>query len=178
MVVVTVEARAADLAAADTLFSEGRFDEADEIYRELLVERPGNPVLLRKRGTVALWGNRLGEAVVLLGDALKADPRDMDTVLLLAEVHARRLSYPAAATLFRRAGRQVRGVQLESFGDREPYAVEGSLRQISVPFDRTDPLPVIRMQVNGKEPRYFLIDTGGSDLLLAAFRFTLGHADH
>ena len=166
MAVVTVGARAADLDTADAVFFEGRFADADEIYRELLAERPGDPILLRKRGSVALWGNRLGEAVVLLGDALEAGPQDMDTVLLLAETHARRLSYPTAAPLFRQAGRHVRGVQLESFGEREPYAVEGSFRQISVPFDRTDPLPVIQMQVNGKEPRYFLIDTGGSDLLL------------
>lgn len=161
-----VGARAADPSRADVLYAEGRFAEADEIYRALLLDRPGDPVLLRKRGTVALWGNRLGEAVVLLGDALEADQRDMDTVLLLAEAHARRLNYPTSAQLFRRAGRQVRGVQLEGFENQAPYTIEGPFEQVEVPFTLTDPLPVIPMRVNGSESRYFLIDTGGSDLLL------------
>jgi len=166
LVVVVNTVRAADLATADILYAEGQFAAAEEIYRDLLQKKPDDSALLRKTGMIALWGNRLGEAVVLLGDALEADPGNSDTALLLAEAEARRLNFASAARLLRRGGREVPAAQLASFSGQTPYATADSFRQTEIRFTRTDPLPVIQMRINGSEPTHFLIDTGGSELVL------------
>ncbi len=154
------------LARADHLLRQGRFAEAEEIYRGLLLERDSDPDLLRRVGSLALWENRLGEAVVLLGDSLAVEANSVETLELLAEAHTRRSSFGVAAKLLARQGRRIRAAQLTSFGGQQPYALSSAPGRTEIAFVRTDPLPVIRIRVNGSEPVYALIDTGGSELLL------------
>jgi hypothetical protein len=55
--------------------------------------------------------------------------------------------------------------QMESFVGAEPYRYEGP-DSVVVPFVQTDPLPLIQATVNGRGPYFFLIDTGGAELLV------------
>jgi protein O-GlcNAc transferase len=55
---------------------EGRWAEAEQIYRQVLVEQPENSVALRLLGTLARQMGRLNEAVDLIGRAIRIRPQD------------------------------------------------------------------------------------------------------
>lgn len=73
--------------------------------------------------------------------------------------------FAAAAPFFRAAGRESLAIKLESFGALRPNRIDGPARAV-VPFDQTDPLPLVELRVNGVGPLLFLIDTGGGELVL------------
>jgi tetratricopeptide (TPR) repeat protein len=50
------------LENADTLYREGRFDEAAAVCLDALELAPGSPRILKQLGNIALWNNRSGEA--------------------------------------------------------------------------------------------------------------------
>ena len=56
--------------------------------------------------------------------------------------------------------------QLESFKGELPYEVQGEGQVTRLKFLKTDPLPLVSVQVNGREPVVFFIDTGGSEVTL------------
>ena len=87
---------------------------------------------------------------------------------MLGEVYYRRDQFPEAARCFRSAGSADRAEPLEAFGSTAPYTVDGPPDETRVPFVVTDPLPIVRVQVNGGESAQFLIETGGAEVQLDA----------
>src|SRR5262252_4512819 len=90
-VVVIAQAQAGTTSeAADALFKEGKFDEAEKIYTKVLTADAKNHQATVRLGNIALLGNRLDEAQKWLSRALELKPDEQATKLLLAEVYYRR----------------------------------------------------------------------------------------
>jgi hypothetical protein len=101
-------------------------------------------------------------------------PQEQEPQMLIGEVLCRKDEYVQAAPYFEAAGRKARAERLLAFKDKTPFLIEGGPNVSSLPFVRTDPLPVIKVSVNGQEGQ-FLIDTGGWDLhVMPAFAAKCG----
>jgi hypothetical protein len=152
------------LISADSLFRAGKFAEAEKVYSSVLAEDPGNFQAILRLGNIALLSQRLDDAQKWLSKALEIEPEEAFPKSLLAEVFCRRDDFQRAAPLLRAAGRDAAAAKLESFKGQVPYQIEGTAAVTRLKFEQTDPLPLIRVRVNGSEEAYFFIDTGASEI--------------
>src|SRR5262249_51093316 len=155
---------APSLDAADTLFAAGAFRQAEQIYSRILSENPSERKALERRGSIALYSNRLSEAKAMLRCSVELDPSNPKLRGLLAESYYRSHEFQEAAALFRSVGREAMARKLESFKDKTPYHSIGE--ETVVKLVQTDPLPVVSARLNGGEPGLFIVDTGGSELIV------------
>ncbi len=128
-------------------------------------------------GRIALLADRLGEAQTWFAKALALRPDDADAKVLLAAAFYR-------ADDFARAAGALQGVdvahnpllidqyptlnlaKLAAFKGQTPYALTGEGDVTHVAFVRTDPLPVVKVRVNGGPEVTFFVDTGNSEVAL------------
>ena len=129
-------------SAAGRLFTAGRFEEAAAAYRDILKATPTDTEATRRLGVIELYRNHLDAASGLLSTAQRLDPSNAAVRSALAEVARRRAE----------AGKRV--------------AVAGD--EATVPFVMRDPLPAVRVRINGTRDATFLIDTGAPDIVLSA----------
>jgi hypothetical protein len=155
---------AATTARADSLFAAGEFDAADALYRSVLAAAPADTHALLRHGGIALLSNRLADARAALTQVLARDTSNIRARSLLAESWYRADEFEKAVPLLRALHRDPAAAKLESFAGTTPNAIEGDTA--TLPFVQTDPLPLIQVRVNGSEPVYFLIDTGGGETLI------------
>jgi hypothetical protein len=170
------------LETADTLYREGRFEEAAPVYLDALELAPDNPRILKQLGSIALWNNRSGEAEQYYQEALRATPwyaniwpLTSDLKYRLSLAYYRQDRFADAASIIREAvgplavgplaDLQALGRQMELFADQTPYEIEGP-EESRVDFVVTDPLPVVEVSCNGSPPAYFVVDTGGAEVIL------------
>src|SRR5262249_7922865 len=149
----------------ESLFVLGHFNVADSGFAAVLRSQPKDTLALLRRGTLALWSNHLPQARSFLDQAAKAGATKKRVAALVAESYSRENDFAHAAPGFREAERETLAMQLESLRGKQPYQIKGPDRT-QVPFEQTDPLPVVRLEVNGKGPFFFLIDTGAAELVL------------
>lgn len=154
-----------DIEAAETLFKGGQFPEAEKLFARIAAKDPEQYQAAMHLGYIALLSNRFGEAQKWLEKAVALRPREAEPKLLLAEAHYRRDEFEKAAPLLKAAGKEAKAKNLESFKDQTPYQFRGRGESTTVKFVRTDPLPLVRVAVNGKEAVFF-IDTGASEVVL------------
>lgn len=166
---IAISAAAADAPAtspldrADELFKAGSFNEAEAIYAK---ENPAKTARAALRlGQIALFRNRLADAQRWLRIANDLTPDDATARKALADAYYRADDFPHAAPLLRAGGAEATAKKLESFGTTTPYVIEGPAES-KVKFDQTDPLPVIRVKINGKDEVNFIIDTGAAEVVL------------
>ncbi|HTU82517.1 MAG TPA: aspartyl protease family protein [Candidatus Acidoferrales bacterium] len=138
---------AAEDATAAALFASGNFDAAAVRYSADLATNAHDPKASLGLGTIRLYQNDLAAARPLLQAALAADPSNATAASRLRELQRRVAEASRTATV---AGAQT-----------------------IVPFVTADPLPVVRIRVNGKDAT-FMIDTGGDFVLEPQFAATLG----
>ncbi|MCX8129646.1 MAG: aspartyl protease family protein [Clostridia bacterium] len=172
----------AKLNAADELFRHGRLTEAEAAYKEIREMTPDNVILLGRLGILALWNNKTEEAEKMLKSALHNIPwyqsfwpftAELD--FKLAMTYYRKNDFKKAAEQFKKAAgpialgsfKQLKALESQAklFEDDEAYIIEGP-EESRIDFIRTDPLPVIQVSVNDNEPLYFILDTGGAELIL------------
>ena len=170
------------LEVGDTLYQEGRFDEAEAAFLNTLELDPQNPAVLEKLGLIALWRNDTKEAESYFEDALSHTPWyrnfwPLNTNLKyhLGMTYLRQDRFADLAHLFDEARGPVAlgpfrdldafGKQMALFENEPPYAIEGP-DEARIDFVTTDPLPVIEVSVNGSELLNFIIDTGGMEVIL------------
>ena len=151
--------------AADALFRSGKFAEAELAYAEVVAKSPHDLRAVGRLGALDLLSNRLTEARRWLEEAIQIDPQDIPSRLLLAEVFYRQDRFVEAARLLRAAGQEARAKALESFQGLRAYEIQGEEQSTIVKFLVTDPLPLIQVEINGKEA-VFLIDTGAAEVIL------------
>ncbi len=147
------------VARADSLFARGEFEEAEALYQSTLEEDPANLHALTSHGRILLYGGRLEEAEIPLRKVLDLDPANRRANLLLGEAYCRRSRFGDAAPLFRAGGDIPKAEQLEYLDRKSPYHVDGGVDATTVDFIVTDPLPLVRVRINGVEVVLF-IDTG------------------
>jgi predicted aspartyl protease len=170
------------LAAADAVYREGRFSDAEKAYLKARALAPESAVVLERLGTIALWNNNLHQAEGYLREALRRNPWyrgfwPLNTQLKyrLAMIYYRQDDFAQAAKLFYDASgplaigpfRELKafGHQMALFAKAPPYVIEGP-EQSRISFIVTDPLPVIEVSINDGQPLHFIIDTGGADVIL------------
>jgi hypothetical protein len=163
-----------DLAKADELFHRGEFDGAARIYEQAAEKSPSSYEAVMGMSRIAVLRNALDEAEGLLKRAIALKPQEQEPQRLLGETLCRKDAYFQAAPYFEAVGRKAKAEMLQAFRDKTPFEIESGPDISSLPFIRTDPLPVIRVTVNGQEGQ-FLIDTGGWDLhVMPAFAAKCG----
>ena len=81
----------------------------------------------------------------------------------MGEVLYRRDRYAQSAPFFEAAGRKAKAEKMRAFEGKIPFEIESGPDIAILPFLQTDPLPVIKVTINGQEGK-FLIDTGGWEL--------------
>src|SRR5262245_24274411 len=154
-------------ADAESAYVQGRFDPAYGAFTRLYAAHGASDslVALRLASLRLLRDDRKGAREVL--DALLAKRPDSRTArVLLAEAYVRELDFAPAAPLERALGREAFARQLESFtATMQPYKIEGPATT-TVRMVQTDPLPLIEARVGGRGPYYFLIDTGGAEVIV------------
>jgi len=153
-------------AANETLFEQGQFAAAETASRATLAREPGNFTAALLLGRIALLSNRLDEAEKWLTAATKLRPENKAAIGFLAEVFYRRDQFDRAAPLLRAQGKDAMARQLESFKGMVPYEVAGSAKAARVKFINIDPLPLVAVSINHGEEVNFLIDTGGSEVIV------------
>ena len=161
-----IQSNKRNLEYADSLFKAGEFVRAEDIYIELLSEEPDSFKALARLGNIALLANRLDDAQRWLTKAIELKPEEPSPKALLAEVFYRRDDFQQAAPLLRAVGREAMAEKLESFRHVTPYDIEGSVEITNLKLIVTDPLPVVRVQVNNSESVNFFIDTGGAEVIV------------
>jgi len=155
-----------DLAKADSLFRAGKFAESKKIYSRILENDPAHYRAVLSLGKLSLFGNSLAEAENYLERAIELDPADEEPKALLGEVCCRRDDFKRAAGLFREVGKTAKADRFEYISREEPYRIESEKDRTEIEFHRTDPLPIVKLKINGSEEALFIIDTGGWELIL------------
>jgi len=170
------------IVQADTAYIEGRFSEAEQLYREVVAAEPDNARALELLGVIALWRNDFTNAENYFNSAhhhkswpLRHWPLNIHSNIHWAILYARAGRYSqAAATLNKAAGPlpfgpfrelKIRAQQLELFAESPPYQFN-KVTETTIPFVITDPLPVVQIAVNGGDTVNVFIDTGGEHLIL------------
>ncbi len=172
----------AQLDTADETYREGKFTEAEEAYLKIKELAPENAMILERLGTIALWENRPEEAERYFEEALRCTvwyknfwPLNAELKYRLTMTYYRQDDFVKAAQFFREATGPVAigparvlksfGQHMDLFASETPYVIEGP-EQSRINFIVTDPLPVIEVSVNDSQPLYFIIDTGGAEIVL------------
>ncbi|NHJ49900.1 MAG: tetratricopeptide repeat protein [Asgard group archaeon] len=146
------------------LFKQGKFEDAEVRYKEILANEPDNFEAIKQLGKIALYSNKFSEAEKLLTKAILLNSDDKEPHLLLAEVYYRQDKYLEAATILNRIDEKDRAKRLESFKGSIPYYIEEKTNINRIKFVKTDPLPLIQLRVNDGEVAHFVIDTGAAEV--------------
>ena len=126
----------------DDLFAQGRFAEATPVYDRAAAAAPESGPALARVARMRLYEGREDEAIELARKALTLAPGNPIATATLGVATARQRNFSA-----------------------EFYQVEATAGTTSIPFVITDPLPVVRVTIGGREAE-FLIDTGAPDIML------------
>jgi hypothetical protein len=168
--------------AAHAAYQAGKFAEAAGLYEKVDSLMPGNPEVLKQLGDIALLNNRPRDAERFYREALKATPWYANVWPLTSYLKYRMsLAYyrmdrmaDAAAAMRESVGPAAIGPladldalrrQMMLFAGQAPYSIEGP-EESRIEFVITDPLPVVRVSVNGSPPQLFIVDTGGAEIVL------------
>jgi predicted aspartyl protease len=161
-----VQSKQSELEAADDLFKEGKFVEAEKLYAKVQAAEPANFQAALRLGSISLLANRLDDAQKWLAKATELKPEEQAPKSLMAEVFYRRDDFERAAPFFRARGQEAVAKKLESFKGIPACQIEGKAEVSHLKFVMTDPLPVIQVRVNEGESVNFFIDTGGAEVIV------------
>jgi predicted aspartyl protease len=163
----TAYAQSADLDHADSLFHAGQFTAAESVYASIAKSDPDNYSAAVALGCINLFRNSFADADKWLNKALELKPDELEPKAQLAELYYREDDFNQSSHYFRDINRIPKADKLAYFSDKTPYQVESSTDVTKIPFVQTDPLPVIKLSVNGSDEELFLIDTGGWELIIS-----------
>ncbi|MCU0425654.1 MAG: aspartyl protease family protein [Candidatus Kapabacteria bacterium] len=160
-------------------FRQGQFAAAKLRCAEALKRDSANADGKKLFGTLLLFENKPEEARQYLLAAHSTLPNDTALAGMLAETYYRQDKFAQAALYLRSVGRKAFAEMLESFSQgntssgktilHQPYKITSGINtdaEVVIKFVQTDPLPVVSMSVNGSAEALFILDTGGSALIL------------
>jgi hypothetical protein len=176
LVLLPGHAQPTDLNAADALFQAGKFADAEKAYAQTAAHDPANLTSQLQLGRIALLSNHLDQAQLRLKKALALQPANVAAKIMLAEAFYRRDNFAEAANAMAGLGpsdsQQLANVstlnraKLESFQGLAPYEIHGPGDITRLKFVKRDPLPLVKLRINGGKEVLFFIDTGGAELTL------------
>jgi len=160
---VNARSGAEDIAQAEDLFRQGQFDKAELLYARIAEKDPSEFRAVLGRGRIYLLRNDLASAETWLKKAMGLKPEEKEPKALMGEMYYRRDDYEKAAPFFEAVGQKAKAEKLRAFQGKTPFLIESGPGTTSVKFILTDPLPSVKLTLNGQEGT-FLIDTGGWEL--------------
>ncbi|SER89075.1 Tetratricopeptide repeat-containing protein [Lentzea xinjiangensis] len=149
---------------ADALFKAGRFEQAGRAYEEILRADPANLHAARRRGQVALLGNKFPDAEKYLKMALRLAPDDRDAHRFLGDCYLRQDELALSVPHWRAIGDETRATWFEAVSG-EPYRIHGDTARL--PWRQMDPMPLVEVSVNNGPPKRFTFYTGAPWLSLS-----------
>jgi predicted aspartyl protease len=168
-------AAAASTPSAGALYKEGCFDEARTAYERIAAGHPNDYAAITRLGYIALYSNRFDDAKTWLNKSIALNPGAAGPRYALAQVFYRSDDFRRAATTLasiRKADPTMAGNyssmqlrKLASFAGDTPNAIFGSGDSTRLKFVKLDPLPVVRVRINGKDALFFL-DTGAGETVI------------
>jgi tetratricopeptide (TPR) repeat protein len=162
----TTGAFSQSMRKAKAYFESGNFGEAKNEYNVIIKKQPNNLKALIYLGYISLLQNKLSEAEGWLLQANKIKPNNITVNGFLAEIHYRRNDFNKASTYFNAIGRSSMALKLARFKDEKPYQVDEPFDEVSIEFIVTNPIPFVRVKINGTHEGNFILDTGGGELIL------------
>ena len=182
---LSAQAAQPNIAAADALFQAGSFAESEKVYSAIAKADAKSFRADVKLAYLALLSNRLDTAIEWSRRALVLKAGDPDAKILMAEALYRQNKFAEAAAAIGSAQVEAEAIKqsystlnvakLQSFAGQTPYELHGEGQVTRLKFLKSEPLPLVRVRVNGGREATFFIDTGGSELLLdSAFAQELG----
>lgn len=146
-------------------YGAGDFEKAEPEIRKALARDPNDLLALRLLGRIQLFRNRLKEASETLRRAVQVAPDDVAAVQDLATAYYRMDDYVPAADLYRILGEGVLHAKYSALGRLIPYVIHWDDEPAILSFVRRDPLPTVRLRVNGIKG-LFILDTGSGEVVL------------
>ncbi|HEV2173612.1 MAG TPA: aspartyl protease family protein [Nitrospira sp.] len=137
----SVRSQAAHRSQGDQAFRAGDFATAATAYASEHSQNPKDVQVLLRMGDLALFADKLTEAERDYRGALAIDPTNKWATRSLTDIQRRR-------------------------GSGDEFTVKDAGATAIVPFIATDPLPVIRVKLDGGRDANFLIDTGAPAVAL------------
>ena len=148
---------------AISLFKQGDFEPSKALFSEALLQSPSDASVLIYTGYLALLENRLKDAQDYLQKALVIMPKSKEAKSLLANVFYRMDDFDNAAAVENSA---YLIEKYQNLAKHKAYEISSTVNKTEIKFIKKDPLPLIRISINGAEPVHFLIDTGGGELII------------
>jgi hypothetical protein len=150
---------------ADTLFAKGYFAAAKEAYSHQINNGIEIQHSLKQSGYIALLSNKFKEAEHFFKKTLEQNSTDTVAKKILAECYYRQDRFKEAADLLIQVGNNARASLLNYFENKIPYKVASKKNVTPLKFINTDPLPVVKVTIKGKEYN-FILDTGGPEIII------------
>jgi tetratricopeptide (TPR) repeat protein len=168
---------------ADSLWSGGLFDEADDVYRQALS--------INKESSRARFGvarslatrSKLGEALIEAQAAAAMAPRDGEIYAEIGEIYQRMHRFDEAANAYnnfinllpnkdrsdKAAWTRSQVKFLKAFEGRNPVEIdpEDLEKSHTIPFRLVDDKIVVQARVNGGRQQDFILDTGSEETVIS-----------
>jgi predicted aspartyl protease len=164
--VVAQPKASAELAAAQQLYADGKFAQAQDAAQKLSDGDKYSVAGLQLRARLELSANNVSAAQADLLQARRLDLHNRTTLQLLALAFTRADRFADAAPFLEQVDKVAEARQAQALAGTEAYHIEGLGLEDRIRLIRVDPLPVVAVRLNGGDVMYFLVDTGGPEVLL------------
>ena len=167
---------------ADALWAFGLFNEAEQVYGEILAADPDSAMARHGIGRSLVARGRLDEGLVELQAAIGREPRG-EFYHTLGSVYRRLQRYDLAADALESYVEGLAGTRMDqkiqwarseirflrSFGERVPvYVASNQLDMVhTIPFRLERDKVVVRGRVNGGSELDLVVDTGAEQMVLS-----------
>jgi len=151
--------------SAGDLFRDGRFLQAARAYLVLSDRHPERLDVQARLGYLDLISNRPASAVTRLSGVLEKGFRKREILSHLGEAYYRVGDLGPAALCYQQLGREGLAGTLAAMADLEIMRPDDALAGSQLDWITSDPLPVIKAEINGVAAN-MAVDTGAGDCVL------------
>lgn len=91
------------LVMGSMMYEQGRYREAEDLFRGAVLLNKNNPLAHSGLGTVLTASGKNDEALTALSEAIRLDDTDIASYVNRGEIHLKNANFPAASDDFRKA---------------------------------------------------------------------------
>lgn len=166
---------------AEGFWASGLFDEAEEVFRDVLAEFPSSPGGHYGMAKSQSSRSHHEAALVEIQAAIAADPEPPEYQFTLGQIYQNLKRYDEAADAFDRFADGRGGDRLDgngalaegqarflrSFGDRVPFEMPDNGDTVhTLPFRVIDDKVIVRASINGGDPIDMVVDSGAEQMVM------------
>ena len=158
----------AEKKAADDLFTQGYFKEAQERYETLSQSSPDNAEILHRLGSIRFFEGEFQKAIPYFRKVADLDPSKKKPMLAYTACACYlQKDYSNALKALKETGpvNLLNIEQVAYLAEHPPYSIDSPVDRTVVPFNKAALLPVIPIEVNSRKI-FVLVDTGAVQLII------------